>query len=404
VGAADDIGGKPALLVFFTMGFASSSFFENKLNGDGAVTDMGGKALLVADLFANGLVGEADDIGGKPALLELFTVGFASSSFFENTLNGDGAVADMGGKALLVADLVANGLVGAADDIGGKPALLVFFTMGFASSSFFENTLNGDGAVADMGGKALLVADLVANGLVGEADDIGGKPALLELFTVGFASSSFFENTLNGDGAVADMGGKALLVADLVANGLVGAADDIGGKPALLVFFTMGFASSSFFENTLNGDGAVADMGGKALLVADLVANGLVGAADDIGGKPALLELFTVGFLLELFSSASTCVDADTDIGRLAKSVIAIDLFSIVVSVVTAPNSVLDATLGTTPPNENPLEPMLLDPNPPVAVIVVVVDKAEPPKENPPAPILPLETDLLASASDELLS
>jgi hypothetical protein len=46
---------------------------------------------------------------------------------------------------------------------------------------------------------------------------------------------------------------------------------------------------------------------------------------------------------------------------------------------------------------------MLLDPNPPVVLVVVVVaDKAEPPHENPPAPILPLKSGLLAAASDEL--
>jgi len=109
--------------------------------------------------------------------------------------------------------------------------------------------------------------------------------AVEELFTVGFASSSFFENALNGDGAVADLVANGLVG---TANGLVGDADDIGGKPALIVFFTMGFASSSFFENALN-DRGVTDTGGKeASLGSFLVVSFEAQARDDMGGQPVV--------------------------------------------------------------------------------------------------------------------
>jgi hypothetical protein len=108
------------------------------------------------------------------AVEELFTVGFASFSF-ENALNGDGAVADLVANGLVG---TANGLVGDADDIGGKPALIVFFTMGFASSSFFENALN-DRGVTDTGGKeASLVAFLVVSFEAKDRDDMGGQPVV----------------------------------------------------------------------------------------------------------------------------------------------------------------------------------------------------------------------------------
>ena len=93
------------------------------------------------------------------------------------------------------------------------------------------------------------------------------------------------------------MGGNALLdVEGLDANGFLGAAVDIGGNAALLELFAFVSLFSSFFVNEPNGLGAVADIGGNAApLDAGLDdENGFLGAAVDIGGNAALLEFFSV--------------------------------------------------------------------------------------------------------------
>ena len=149
----------------------------------------------------------------------------------------------MGGKPLLDTGLAAKGFVEAAAAIGGNASLLALFADSFVSS-FFENALNGEGDVADMGGKALFDIGLVAKGMVGAADAIGGN-ALPVLFVDSFVSS-FFENALNGEGDVADMGGKALFDNCFVAKE---ASDDRGGVRESLCFVTSIFDDETFPAN-----------------------------------------------------------------------------------------------------------------------------------------------------------
>ena len=91
------------------------------------------------------------------------------------------------------------------------------------------------------------------------------------------------------------MGGNAaLLVVDdagFVEKGFFGAAEDMGGNAALLDVDDI--LLSSFFVKAPNGDGAALDMGGKALEddVGLVVEKGFFGAAVDIGGNAALLEV-----------------------------------------------------------------------------------------------------------------
>ena len=82
--------------------------------------------------------------------------------------------------------------------------------------------------------------------------------------------SSFLRNEPNGVGTVADMGGKALPEASLVEKGFLGAAVDMGGNAALLELFSASF-TSSFFDNVPKGLGAVADMRENMLPEAGLV-------------------------------------------------------------------------------------------------------------------------------------
>ena len=92
------------------------------------------------------------------------------------------------------------------------------------------------------------------------------------------------------------MGGNAaLLVVDdagFVEKGFFGAAEAMGGNAAALLDLD-DVLLSSFFAKAPNGDGAALDMGGKALEddAGLVVEKGFFGAADDIGGNAALLEV-----------------------------------------------------------------------------------------------------------------
>ena len=170
----------------------------------------------------------------------------------------------------------------------------------------------------------------------------------------------------------------------------------MGGNAALLELFSASF-TSSFFDSVPKGVGAVSDMGGNMLPEAGLVKKGFLGAAVDMGGNAALLELFSASFTSSFFELEVEPTLPDANVMSVPPNETRPDPWPIVAS--------LSAGLLTRPPNENPPEPMLLAPNALPPPVELVADGNADPNVNPLVPILPPDTaGLVSTASDGLPS